>query len=72
MPMPRSNAVSSPKLFDIALQVHICHMMLRVLGKSLCNLDPKVKVKVQKRVFARVYHRRQSSLLINFRLKGEL
>ena len=39
---------STPKLLDIAtskLCRCICHMMQRILGNFLCNLDPNVKVK---------------------------
>ena len=48
---------ASPKLLDVATSFAGVYEMRRVLGNILCNHDPKVKVKSEKRVFAMVNHR---------------
>ena len=50
-------------LYSLFLQA-LSHKGLRVHGSISCNLDVKVKVKGKKGLFAKVYHRLQSSCVL--------
>ena len=50
-------------VLDIATSRCIGNMTFRLMDIISCNLDPKVKVKGEKRVYVIMYHCLQSSLL---------